>query len=127
MRQVLGIVLFAVAAQAAELPPHMMKTWGGWLECSPGYVMRDARECVTAEEIRAQSFEISSLPSAGDGAPTSCPSGGCDEPAPRVAYRDRPRYRSEWGYEGRNPGGGATFVRSVGGGRQVLIVPTWPW
>lgn len=127
MKHAALLMLLATPAFAADLPPHMQRTWGGWLECQRGYVMR-ANECVTPDVIAAEKFIVSDLPSAGDGAPGTCPSGGCEQPAPQVVYRDRPYYDG-WRYGGENPGGGATFTRNTSGwgNRQVLVVPTWPW
>jgi hypothetical protein len=63
----------------AELPPHVVEAvpgWG-WYSCAPGYVLRRGA-CLAESEIPAgPEFIVSSLPSAGDGAPGTCPSGGC--------------------------------------------------
>ena len=63
--------------EGRELPLHMERVWGGWISCSQGYVMRN-RECLAESEIPpGPEMVVSSLPSAGDGAPGTCPSGGC--------------------------------------------------
>ena len=69
----LAVVLVAFPAFAIE---HAHEVWGGWVECDRGFVMR-ANECVSIEQIEAHRVIVSDLPSAGDGAPTACPSGGC--------------------------------------------------
>ena len=69
----LAVLLVAFPAFAIE---HAHEVWGGWVECDRGFVMR-ANECVSLEQIEADKVIVSDLPSAGDGAPTACPSGGC--------------------------------------------------
>ena len=60
-------LLLATAIAAADLPPHMVPTWGGWLECEKGYLMR-GNACVSEADVQAEKFVVSNLPSAGDGA-----------------------------------------------------------
>jgi hypothetical protein len=62
----------------AELPPHVVEVAYGLYSCERGYLIRQGR-CIPFEELEhGPVVEISSLPSAGDGAPGMCPSGGCD-------------------------------------------------
>jgi hypothetical protein len=70
----------AVAPVArVELPPHVVEAvpgWG-WYSCAPGYILRRGA-CLAESELPAgPEIIVSSLPSAGDGAPGTCPSGGC--------------------------------------------------
>lgn len=101
MRYALAMVLLASATYAAEVPPHARSAGGGWYDCEPGYVMTRGA-CISEPEIAANAFEVSSLPSAGEGAPGTCPSGGCAQPAPRIIYQQRtPVYYSYPVYTGR--------------------------
>src|SRR5205085_11987544 len=74
-------VLLAVSsvgvALAADLPPHMEHVGGGWVSCKRGYVLLNHRCLSDAEVVHGPTVEISTLPSAGDGAPGTCPSAGC--------------------------------------------------
>lgn len=72
----LGIALMPLAttlgmAHGAELPAHAH--WvdrTGWFECDRGYLMRGFA-CVPEEQaIREPSFDLSGVPSAGEGAPS---------------------------------------------------------
>jgi hypothetical protein len=86
-----------------------------------------ANTCIDESTAKENSFEISSLPSAGEGSrqPSSRTP---DYYAPQASYAPARRYHSGWHYEGEG-GGGTTFTRPMlaPGSRQVLIVPTWPW
>jgi hypothetical protein len=76
----LGILLAVSVvgvALATDLPPHMEHVGGGWVSCARGYVLQNHRCLSDAEVVHGPTLEISSLPSAGDGAPGTCPSGGC--------------------------------------------------
>jgi len=78
-----AVLLLAIAARslAADLSPHMIEV-GGWLTCERGYVIKQGR-CISFADIPpGPTVEISELPSAGDGAPGTCPSGGCGSLAP---------------------------------------------
>jgi len=64
-------------AATAVLPPHVVEVGEGLFSCERGYVIREGR-CIPFEELEhGPVVEVSSLPSAGDGAPGTCPSGGC--------------------------------------------------
>ncbi len=61
----------------AELPPHVVEVAQGLYSCERGYLIKQGR-CIAFEELsHGPVVEISNLPSAGDGAPGTCPSGGC--------------------------------------------------
>jgi hypothetical protein len=61
----------------AELPPHVIEVAEGLFSCERGYLIRQGR-CISFADIPpGPAMEVSSLPSAGDGAPETCPSGGC--------------------------------------------------
>ena len=55
--------------QLRELPPHMREVTLGLYACDPGFVMTTAGCAPDAEVVHGPTIEISSLPSAGDGAP----------------------------------------------------------
>jgi hypothetical protein len=74
---VMGPVAGGSTASRGELPPHMHEVSLGLFECDRGFVMTVA-SCVSEDMmVRGPQFEISSLRSAGGGAPGTCPSGGC--------------------------------------------------
>ena len=53
----------------AELPPHVIEVAQGLYSCERGYLIREGR-CIPFEELdHGPVVEVSSLPSAGDGAP----------------------------------------------------------
>jgi hypothetical protein len=60
-----------------ELPPHMHEAALGLYACDPGFVMTKAGCVADATVVHGPTIEISALPSAGEGAPGTCPSGGC--------------------------------------------------
>jgi hypothetical protein len=73
---VLGAALLA-ASSAVAAEPYEVDV-GLWT-CPRGYQIQHDGTCKSDDEIpHGPIVEISSLPSAGDGAPTTCPSGGCD-------------------------------------------------
>jgi hypothetical protein len=88
-------LILATVIQAADLPPHVIDAGGGWISCERGYVLQNHRCLSDAEVVHGPTIEISTLPSAGDGAPGACPSGGCGS---FVA----PSY---WAYSGPSYGG----------------------
>jgi hypothetical protein len=91
-------VLIALGASPTLALEHAHQVWGGWLECDRGFVMR-ANECVSLEQIEADKFIVSDLPSAGDGAPTTCPSGGCSSAvAPTYYYAYSAPFLGDWSY-----------------------------
>jgi hypothetical protein len=62
----------------AVLPPHVVEVAGGLFSCERGYLIRQGR-CISFADIPpGPTMEISSVPSAGDGAAGGrlCPSGG---------------------------------------------------
>jgi hypothetical protein len=88
-----GLILLATVlrAHSAELPPHAVAVdqYGTWT-CERGYLMR-ARgggfECVPEEEAaREPQFEVSRVPSAGEGAS----SGGSEDLGQRYGYSEAP-------------------------------------
>ncbi len=87
----------------AELPPHVVEVAYGLYSCERGYVIRQGC-CISLADIPpGPVVEISSLPSAGDGAPRICPSGGCGSyvmPTYLTSY-SAPAYGYPWyGYGG---------------------------
>ena len=69
----------AAIGAKAELPPHVVEVAQGLYSCERGYLIRQGR-CIPFEELEhGPVVEISSLPSAGEGAGGGrlCPSGGC--------------------------------------------------
>ncbi len=91
----------------AELPPHVIEVAQGLYSCERGYLIREGR-CIPFEELdHGPVVEVSSLPSAGDGAPGACPSGGCDS-----WYSSAPVY--------------STLVYS-GAGQYGYYGTGWPW
>ena len=97
----LVVLLLAIAAPslAADLSPHMIEV-GGWLTCERGYVIKQGR-CISFADIPpGPVVEISELPSAGEGAPATCPSGGCSSfvaPSDWASYSG-PGYGAAWSY-----------------------------
>jgi len=79
---VLGAALLAASsAVAAEAYEVEVGLW----TCPRGYQIQRDGSCKSDAEItHGPVVEISSLPSAGDGAPTTCPRGGCDSLLPPV-------------------------------------------
>jgi len=78
---VLGAILAALisfrVAPAFAVEPYEVEV-GLWT-CPRGYQIQTDGTCKSNAELpHGPVVEISSLPSAGDGAPTACPSGGCD-------------------------------------------------
>lgn len=63
----------------AELPPHVVEVAQGLYSCERGYLIKQGRCIPYADIPPGPAMEISSLPSAGDGADggRACPSGGC--------------------------------------------------
>ena len=73
----LGVFLCLLAAPVFAVEPYEVDI-GLWT-CPHGHVIQRDGTCKSDDEIpHGPVVEISSLPSAGDGAPTTCPSGGCD-------------------------------------------------
>jgi hypothetical protein len=69
----------AALVAKAELPPHVIEVAQGLYSCERGYLIKQGR-CIPYEELSHRPVvEISSLPSAGEGASggRACPSGGC--------------------------------------------------
>jgi len=62
----------------AVLPPHVVEVGEGLFSCERGYLIKQGR-CISFADIPPPTMEISSVPSAGDGAAGGrlCPSGGC--------------------------------------------------
>src|SRR6185295_9985172 len=90
LRIAAALSLFSVDVLALE---NAHEVWGGWLECDSGYVMTREQRCILESEALADRFIVSELPSAGDGAPGTCPSGGCWAPAPRMVVAPAPAER----------------------------------
>ena len=91
----------------AVLPPHVIEVAEGLFTCERGYLIRQGRCISFAHMPLGPTMEISSLPSAGDGAAGGrlCPSGGCGSYA-------TPSY--------------STFVYS-GLGQYGYYGAGWPW
>ena len=101
----------AAVETRAELPPHVVEVAYGLYSCERGYFIRQG-QCIPFEEIpHGPVVEISSLPSAGDGAPGTCPSGGCGSFA-------APSY-SSFVYSGAGLGYGYDWPLYFGGWRSV--------
>jgi hypothetical protein len=67
----------AVLEARAVLPPHVVEVAEGLFSCERGYLIKQGR-CVPFEELEhGPVVEVSSLPSAGEGPPGTCPSSGC--------------------------------------------------
>jgi len=122
----------------AELPPHVVEVATGLYSCEQGYLIRQGRCIAFANLPTGPIVEISNLPSAGDGAPTTCPSGGCSfyvapmywvsYPAPVYGSFDGGRWNHAH-YHFRRRSSGPSSVRSglhgaVFRGRSVMR-PTW--
>jgi len=94
----------------AELPPHVVEVAQGLYSCERGYLIRQGR-CIPYPDIPpGPAMEISSLPSAGDGADggRACPSGGCGSwysstPSYSFVYSGASYYGAGWPgfYDGR--------------------------
>jgi hypothetical protein len=92
----------------AELPPHVVEVAQGLYSCERGYLIKQGR-CIPFEELPpGPAMEVSSLPSAGDGAPGTCPSGGCgawysSTPSYSFVYAGANYYGAGWPgfYDGR--------------------------
>ena len=67
----------------AVLPPHMKEVDFGLYACDRGYVLVDGHCLTDAEVPHGPVVIVSDLPSAGEGAPGTCPSGGCYRSGPR--------------------------------------------
>jgi hypothetical protein len=80
-RSVLSAAFVLLLPAVALAMEHAHEVWGGWVECDSGYVML-SNACVAPSVAAERDFIVSSLPSAGDGAPGTCPSGGCSYSAP---------------------------------------------
>jgi hypothetical protein len=86
---VLGLICSFAHAQGLErdlgyslrhegpLPPHVVEVAYGLYSCERGYFLKEGRCIADADLPRGPIVEMSSVPSAGDGAPGGCPSGGC--------------------------------------------------
>jgi hypothetical protein len=59
------------------LAPHFEEVAYGLYACERGYVLMNGRCLTDAEVPHGPMVEVSDLPSAGDGARGTCPSGGC--------------------------------------------------
>lgn len=80
---VLGAALAAsvslLVAPASGVEPYEVDV-GLWT-CPRGYQIQLDGTCKSNDELaHGPTVEVSPLPSAGDGAPTTCPSGGCGSP-----------------------------------------------
>jgi hypothetical protein len=115
---VLVLPAFAMAVE------HAHEVWGGWVECDRGYVMA-SNECISESDAVEQKVVVSDLPSAGDGAPGTCPSGGCGYSMAPSFYSvySAPAYGGDWstGYYGGWNSGGWSRSRSFRGGESP-----WP-
>ena len=59
------------------LPPHVVEVGEGLFSCERGYLIKQGRCNAFADIPPGPTMEISSVPSAGDGVPGTCRSGGC--------------------------------------------------
>jgi hypothetical protein len=67
----------ALSGRGPVLPPHVIEVAEGLFSCERGYLIKQGR-CVSYADIPpGPVVEISSVPSAGDGGPGTCPSGEC--------------------------------------------------
>jgi hypothetical protein len=99
------MVVLALVSLAHGVEPYEVET-GLWT-CPRGYVIRQGK-CLSTEELAGPKTEVSKLPSAGNGAPTSCPSGGCQTAAgPSVGVPN------PLGGAGGQLGGGAGGVQGM--------------
>jgi hypothetical protein len=103
-----GVALLASPALAVE--PYEIAT-GLWT-CPRGYVIQGDSTCKPDTEIpHGPVVEISELLSAGDGAPTTCPSSGCGSNAPSyLSAYSGPAYGG-WSHSRWFRGRGLTFGR----------------
>jgi hypothetical protein len=88
------LVFLALATLAyADGPPNAHSVGGGLYECNKGFVMLydgGRPQCAPEAMTRGPRFEVSTVPSAGDGAKTDCPSGGCDAAIESSCAREWP-------------------------------------
>jgi hypothetical protein len=100
-----------------ELPPHFEEVAYGLYACERGWVLYQGR-CVTDTEVpHGPVVDISSLRSAGDGAPGTCPSGGCG-----ARYvRTRPRAPARHGFGRRHGCVGVCFRGAAGEGSPFSV------
>jgi hypothetical protein len=118
---VLGVSLAGLAV--AESGDHLEPVGGGWYSCERGYILRGG-ECVAETAIPpGPEVIVSDLPSAGEGAPTTCPSGGCDSFAPSYwRVYSGPTYGG-WSHSRRFRGGDLVHGHSgLFGQRQSFMV-----
>jgi hypothetical protein len=97
----------------------MIRLPEGWVMCERGYVIKAGACIADADLPHGPVVEVSSLPSAGDGAVggRSCPSGGCTAPPTIVVERG---YRKRW--NGPYPDFVYDHLQSRTWGR---VVPIW--
>jgi hypothetical protein len=114
----------AALVAKAELPPHVIEVAQGLFSYERGYLIKQGR-CIPYEELaHGPIVEISNVPSAGDGAPETCPSGGCSSyasPSYPVVYSGLGQYGYDYWPAGFYYGGlGGVFcpphVRRFRGG-----------
>jgi len=90
IRRACCFLLFcSTVAIGVDFPPHVIDAGGGWISCERGYVLQNHCGPSDADVVHGPTIEISTLPSAGEGAPGTCPSGGCRSAAPTRFYAPR--------------------------------------